>query len=489
MPTRREAFTHKGRRTRNEDSILSFSRQDGVAVCAVADGMGGHLAGDRASALAVEALRTTMEQFDTASDDPIDFLRQTFAHINSLIYRESRQSAATANMGTTLVSVVAAGGRTFVANVGDSRAYLLTASGIRQVSEDHTAIGRSLREGLITEDEAKASPYAHAILRAMGTEEHVEVDIFPDPLPAGEAGVFILCSDGLSNKVEMADIQQAITATPDLAVACRHLQSLAYQRGSDDNISIVALEVGSLPRRKEKFSPLPPIEKLALREPRRKPVARRQGRGMVAAFLFAVLILFGLIGYTSWYLFLRQPEATDSTDEISATAEADGEAESAPQEQTPGTEIPQSEDQQPGEEVEAAQSAVEEVTTPPATPTPDPSDRSQEPTAAEEYKVLVSGPDASGWITWRLDGPKQDPPRSYQFTVSLIIFESGSLIPRQRIVEWSVSQPSISLSEIGDRLRKAGVGSGFTSLIYPLIIRDGITHRPEQGIMVPLIGH
>ncbi len=302
MKTTQIGLTHRGRRANNEDNVLIEKLGGGGVLLAVADGMGGHRAGERASAAAVDRLARLAKAWERRKRSPQDFLRDAYEQINNSLYEEAQEDESASGMGTTLVVALVVNGELYAANVGDSRVYILDSSGIEQLTEDHRVLARSVRDGLMSEEEASASPWSSAITRAVGTNARVEADIFPDAGPGRllEPGsVVFLSSDGLHGWVDAAEIDAALRTTADLGSGARHLQSLAYRKGSDDNISIAAVELGSLSRHKKRIKPLPTIQRMVGGQAaarRRHPVLAG-----IAVILSAILVV--LVAATAYYLY------------------------------------------------------------------------------------------------------------------------------------------------------------------------------------------
>ncbi len=223
-------------RQRNEDTFLA-----GVPVFAVADGMGGHAAGEVASAITIERLR------ELTSHDPLspDELRRAIEAANDEVIATSSSSKAMRGMGTTLVGlalVEGEGGQHWMAfNVGDSRLYRFAGGRLAQVSRDHSEVQELIDEGAISESQARRSPIRNVVTRAIGTDKAVDVDYWLlDPEP-GER--FMLCSDGLTG--ELTDDQIAVTllAAPDPEVAANRLVGQALAAGGHDNVTVIVIDV------------------------------------------------------------------------------------------------------------------------------------------------------------------------------------------------------------------------------------------------------
>jgi PPM family protein phosphatase len=220
-------------RTRNEDAYLVHD-----PVFAVADGMGGHRGGDVASNLALESLQAT-EEGSTAQD-----FRDLVEQIKSANQRVLERGEADRNlrgMGTTLTAILAADGKAHVAHVGDSRAYMLRDGKLQQLTEDHTLVQRMVREGRLTEEEARSHPQRSVVTRALGVDENVPVDELTLDLKEGDR--LLLCTDGLSSMIGSGAIQDILATEPDPQKAADLLVEEANQAGGDDNITVLLLEV------------------------------------------------------------------------------------------------------------------------------------------------------------------------------------------------------------------------------------------------------
>jgi serine/threonine protein phosphatase PrpC len=240
MKLRHSARTDVGRtRDHNEDD---FGVGEGAGVeqygelLIVCDGMGGHAAGEVASRLGVETILSTY--YSDASPDRVDVLRRAFERANARIHAEGRGA-----MGTTGVAALFYQGMLHVANVGDSRAYLIRNDEICQVSRDHSLVGEQVAAGVITADQARSSYYRNVITRALGYQSEVQVDLFHLPLQAGD--MVVLCSDGLHGLVGDEEICEIVRSMP-LADAVDRLIDLANERGGTDNITAIVAQVDEL---------------------------------------------------------------------------------------------------------------------------------------------------------------------------------------------------------------------------------------------------
>lgn len=226
-----------GRRDYQEDAVLAKQLSDGRTLVAVADGMGGHAAGEVASALALETLVRALEEGA--------HLDEAFVKANAEVWDKAREPGKK-GMGTTLVAALIEDGEFTIANVGDSRGYLLTSSGIRQITHDHSFAAEAERHGQPIAEEM-AIRYKDALTRSIGTEEHVEVDVF-GPFPVKDDTALLICSDGLYKVLDDQALQRIYLESSGPRGAARSLVSSALHDGSDDNISAAIAEHGELPR-------------------------------------------------------------------------------------------------------------------------------------------------------------------------------------------------------------------------------------------------
>ncbi|MBR1584712.1 MAG: Stp1/IreP family PP2C-type Ser/Thr phosphatase [Clostridia bacterium] len=227
--------THVGNvRPSNQDALLILPGKYGLY--GVADGMGGHKAGDVASQMAVVLLARVLEGVRPRED----LLRGGIEEVNQAIFEEQKKDEALSGMGTTLTVIWEDENRVLLGHVGDSRAYLLRDGVIRQISVDHSMVGEMLRDGLITPEQALRHPYRNVITRALGAAGDVEVDITVLNKQAGDQ--YLICSDGLSEYVMPQQMADVMTALP-LEEAADTFLRLALEGGGRDNISVVLAEV------------------------------------------------------------------------------------------------------------------------------------------------------------------------------------------------------------------------------------------------------
>jgi len=229
------ASSDVGLRRRENEDRYALAPQLGLYL--VADGMGGHSAGQVASELAADASLQAVQTLDGASASLAEKLRYAVASANRAIYAASREHVEYAGMGTTLVAFLFDGERAALAHVGDSRAYLVRNGRIRQLTDDHSIVGELLRRREISEDDAREHPHRHVLTRALGVRRGVEPDLAELTPEVGD--VFVLCSDGLTTHVEDSEIAKIVSAAGDLQETCDTLVDLANGRGGEDNTTVL----------------------------------------------------------------------------------------------------------------------------------------------------------------------------------------------------------------------------------------------------------
>jgi PPM family protein phosphatase len=217
----------------NEDSYLV---QEPLFV--VADGMGGHLAGDVASRMAVDVL---MHDLDTRTDVDREALVSAVQHANEVIFEESQNNPDLSGMGTTCTAVYLNGREARIAHVGDSRAYLLRSGTLSQLTDDHTLVNRMVKEGRIRPEDAERHPQRSIITRALGVDSSVKVDYKTLDLNGGDR--LLLCSDGLTSMIDVSTIKRVLGESDDLDGAAERLVHLANEAGGEDNITVVLVHV------------------------------------------------------------------------------------------------------------------------------------------------------------------------------------------------------------------------------------------------------
>lgn len=235
------------KRETNEDNMISIVPDDTQvmtnkgALFVVADGLGGHTKGEVASEMVVRLVRESYYQ--DQNDDIATSLRHALEHASALIYQENQARTEPPDkehsMGSTCVAAVLQGNTLYVANVGDSRAYVLRDGQLKQISQDHTPEAEQVRAGLLTEEQARAQQ-GNKITRCMGVNPDVEVDTFAEPVQQGD--ILVLCTDGLSKTISGEDIRKTVQQfEPQESV--QRLIALANEQGGPDNITAVVARV------------------------------------------------------------------------------------------------------------------------------------------------------------------------------------------------------------------------------------------------------
>jgi protein phosphatase len=251
-------------RAHNEDAVLLSP-----PLFAVADGLGGHEAGEVASTIAIEAL---MDVAPARADAKA--LGRGARSANKAVIEAAKEGVGREGMGTTLTAAVIEGTRIAIAHVGDSRAYLMHDDVLERITEDHSMVADMIRQGTISEDESRDHPNRSVITRALGSDPNMYADTFEVTANVGDR--LLLCSDGLTGMLTDQQIAETLNAYRDPESACRALVDAANAAGGNDNISIVVVEI---------------TDEGA--EPPKKP----RGWLTVAIWLFA---LFALVAGTAW---------------------------------------------------------------------------------------------------------------------------------------------------------------------------------------------
>jgi PPM family protein phosphatase len=283
----------------NEDGLLV---DETMGLVAVADGMGGHQAGEVASATALEALRAAVR-----SGRPI---RDAIVEANEAVYDKAEDNSELRGMGTTITAgTLASGGTLLIAHVGDSRAYLLRDSDLSQITDDHSLVEEMVRDGQLTPEQAAVHPQRSIITRALGIDAEVEVALYPVELRPGDR--LMLCSDGLTTMVSADDIAAILRRESDPQRAARQLIDAANEAGGEDNVTAVVVDALDEP------SPAVAAAAAELDEPAAEPVVAdsdtadeepvvRRSRGRRLArlllwFLPIVLVAAVAFGALGWY--------------------------------------------------------------------------------------------------------------------------------------------------------------------------------------------
>lgn len=227
-------------REHNEDSVTIVKNDNNEILLAVADGMGGHKGGEIASSIAITHLGKRFKELSTigSKDDAINFIKDTVSEANVLIYKYTDEYPESKGMGTTLVLAVLTHDFLLFGNLGDSSGYVVKSGKIHKITTDHTLVNLLVKSGELTEEEAKDHPRKNVLMRALGANTTVEMDIFD--VETDVEGIF-LCSDGMTN---MLDDEQIAKVLYEKISAEEKLTKLVYKcnnRGGNDNISAAYL--------------------------------------------------------------------------------------------------------------------------------------------------------------------------------------------------------------------------------------------------------
>ena len=245
----------------------------------VCDGMGGAVGGKTASGIAAETIPDVY--YSSNHKHPAAALEEALGEANRRIFRRAEEKPELTGMGTTAVAAAVAGGKAFVAHIGDSRCYLIRDGEISQVTEDHSVVQKMVSEGLLTPEQARNHPEGHILSRSVGVAVKVEVEV-QEPIELCEGDALILCSDGLSGQVEDPEILEAVNSLPPQE-ATHSLIALAKERGGPDNVTVQIIRaVKKAPARHSDTTVTATIRAKAMR-PRRWP--------RIVAFLILLLLL------------------------------------------------------------------------------------------------------------------------------------------------------------------------------------------------------
>lgn len=235
------------KRAVNEDSATFISRDDSYQLAIVADGMGGHNAGDVASRMAVTHFEELFLQADvvhfTSSELIEEWLVETVKELNKTLYHYSLTHEDCHGMGTTLIAVLFKENHATICHVGDSRVYFVTDEEIRLVTRDHSYVNILVDNGEISEEEAESHPKKNYIIKSLGTESTIEPDSYKVELVDGS--YMLICSDGLSNKISTNEMLNIINLETTIEEKGNQLVQLANDHGGEDNITLILISKDS----------------------------------------------------------------------------------------------------------------------------------------------------------------------------------------------------------------------------------------------------
>ena len=224
----------------NEDSVCIKELPSGALLVIVADGMGGHNCGEVASGIAVKIITEYLEEnFENPNKEFL--LTESIKSANFKILQKAKMDNSCDGMGTTVTAALIYGKNVCIANVGDSRAYIIRRNTITQITNDHSMVNELLKKGIITPDEAVNHPHKNVITRAVGTDEQVAIDTFSFSLL--ERDILLLCSDGLSNMLTDEEIKVVIKGRQRMETRISRLITFANGKGGTDNISVAAVNI------------------------------------------------------------------------------------------------------------------------------------------------------------------------------------------------------------------------------------------------------
>ncbi|MGM8211801.1 Stp1/IreP family PP2C-type Ser/Thr phosphatase [Virgibacillus sp. W0430] len=235
-------LTDRGRiRIHNEDAGGTFYNESNQIIATIADGMGGHQAGDVASKMAISIVEEQwVKQNQIESPDQAEtWLLHLIKEINASIYKCAQEKKEYEGMGTTIVIALCTNEFITIAHIGDSRCYLYNEHGFKQITEDHSLVNELVRAGQLSKDDAEIHPRKNVLVKAIGTEQRVEADIQTISWEAGNK--VLLCSDGLTNKLSDEELHELIRSQQPLEQLGKSMIDLANDRGGEDNISLAII--------------------------------------------------------------------------------------------------------------------------------------------------------------------------------------------------------------------------------------------------------
>ena len=228
-------------RDHNEDNVIILSNENNEYILAVADGMGGHKAGEVASAIVINHLTEEFYRLDTLGDKEttIEWLRNIVTEMNNKIFEYTKENPDSKGMGTTFVCAIKTNDFLLYGNIGDSSGFVIKNKKIHKVTKDHTLVNLLVSTGELTEEEAKYHPRKNVLMRALGANNPIDIDIFD--VDTDISGI-LLCSDGLTNMITKDQIEKVLNSDLTIEETVEKLIKKANARGGNDNISIAYLK-------------------------------------------------------------------------------------------------------------------------------------------------------------------------------------------------------------------------------------------------------
>ena len=228
-------------RSHNEDSVIITKNPAGDYLLAVADGMGGHSAGEVASSLTITHLSKCFNEAfcNMEKSKAVDWLREMATEINDLIFKYAKEHPESKGMGTTLVCAIVTNDYVLMGNIGDSSGFVVKDEQIHKVTYDHTLVNLLLKAGELSPEEAKDHPKKNVLMKALGANNPIDIDIFDCDM---DIDAILLCSDGLTSMLEKEQIEKVILSELEIEDKVIKLIRKSNNRGGNDNISIAYLE-------------------------------------------------------------------------------------------------------------------------------------------------------------------------------------------------------------------------------------------------------
>lgn len=227
-------------RDHNEDSVIITKNEDGAILMAVADGMGGHRAGEVASSIAISNLSKRFNETFFKMNKPaaVEWIKSIATEINGLLFKHSEENPESKGMGTTLVLAIITSDYILFGNIGDSSGYVMKETRIHKVTKDHTLVNLLVDAGELTEEEARNHPKKNILMNALGINDPIEIDIFDCSMDIDE---ILLCSDGLTTMLNSEQIEKVLNGEGTIEEKVIRLIKKANNRGGNDNISVAYL--------------------------------------------------------------------------------------------------------------------------------------------------------------------------------------------------------------------------------------------------------
>lgn len=228
-------------RSHNEDSVIILKNHNNEYLLAVADGMGGHRAGEVASSIAINYLAHHFQEsfYNLSKDDAIIWINDSIDSINTAIFNHEKDHPESIGMGTTLVMVLYTNDYLLFGNIGDSSGFIIKNKKIHKVTVDHSLVNLLVEAGELTEEQAKTHPRKNVLMKALGASQSVEADIFECSV---DIDGILLASDGLTNMLEISKIESVLNSSEEIEEKIVELIRKANNNGGIDNISVAFLE-------------------------------------------------------------------------------------------------------------------------------------------------------------------------------------------------------------------------------------------------------